>query len=83
MGSPFEMKQACLHLSDSALALFDLIAAKGVDAPLEDYDGIAKLKNVINISEEIRDYYSLRNVQRMLALGITPDNLYKKLKEQE
>lgn len=77
MGSPFEMKQTCLYLSDAALALFDFIEAEGVEGPLTKLDGVMKLKDVIETTEEIRAYYSRRNLSRMLALGISPATLLK------
>ena len=81
MGSPFEMKQTCISLSDAALALFDFIDVEGIDAPVDGHEGIAKLKAVLDATEEIRVYYTLRNVQRMLALGISPTTLLEEAKE--
>ncbi len=81
MGSPFEMKQVCISLSDAALGLFDLIDSEGIDAPVNDHDGREKLKAVMDATEEIRIYYTLRNIQRMLALGISPTTLFEKAKE--
>jgi hypothetical protein len=82
MGSPFEMKQACLYLSDSALALFDLIDAEGVEAPINDHNGITQLKAVFDTAEQIRKHYALHNIQRMLALGISPSDFIEKFKEE-
>ncbi len=81
MGSPFEMKQVCISLSDAALALFDLIDAEGIDAPVDGHEGIERLKAVLDATEEIRIYYTLRNIQRMLALGISPSTLLEEAKE--
>ncbi len=81
MGSPFEMKQVCISLSDAALALFDFIDAEGVDAPVDGHEGIERLKAVLDATEEIRIYYTLRNIQRMLALGISPSTLLEEAKE--
>jgi hypothetical protein len=81
MASPFEMKQMCIYLSDSALALFDFIDAGGIDAPIDDHDGITQLKAVLETSEEIRKYYALRNIQRMLSLGMSPSDFVKKFEE--
>jgi hypothetical protein len=81
MGSPFEMKQTCISLSDAALALFDFIDAEGIDAPVDGYEGIEKLKAVLDTTEDIRKYYVLRNIQRMLSLGISPSDFIEKPKE--
>jgi hypothetical protein len=81
MGSPFEMKQVCISLSDAALALFDLIDAEGIDSPVDSQEGITTLKAVMDATEEIKIYYTLRNIQRMLALGISPSTLLEKTKE--
>lgn len=72
-----DMKQACLDLSNAAIALFDLIDEDGVTAPMEGMDGIMKLKAVVDSSEKIRGYYERRNIQRMLALGVSPATLLR------
>ncbi len=77
-----DMKQLCLDLSNSAIALFDIIDDKGIEAPLADYEAIQKLKTVIDSSYNIRDYYYRRNIQRMLALGVSPDSLLKAFSEE-
>lgn len=71
------MKQACLDLSNAAIALFDLIEEKGDMAPLDSLDDLPTLMKVINEANHIRDYYNRRNIQRMLALGVSPDHLMK------
>lgn len=77
MADPTDMKQACLDLSNAAIALFDLIDQDGVQAPLDDWAGVLKLKAVVDAGEVIRGYYQRRNIQRMLALGISPDELLR------
>ncbi len=81
MDAHLDLKQACLDLSNAALALFDVVETEGLDAPLEDYDSMAKLKAVIDTSEEIRNYYYHRNIRRMLALGVAPQTLLKMFEE--
>lgn len=75
--APPDMKQACLDLSNAAIALFDLIDADGVQAPLDGIAGVMKLKAVVDAAEEIRSYYERRNIQRLLALGVSPAELLR------
>ncbi len=81
MSTQLDLTQACLDLSNAALALFDIIDAKGVNAPLEDHGDMMKLMTVIDSSEKIRAYYYHRNIQRMLALGVSPETLLRMGKE--
>jgi hypothetical protein len=76
-----EMKQLCVDLSKAAIALFDLIEEKGLNAPLEDLDGAMHLKNLIDLSDDIRGYYMRVNLQRMMALGVDPADLLRMAKE--
>lgn len=70
-----DMKQACLDLSNAALALFDLIEKDGIDSPMDGLDNIMKLKAVVDHVETLRGYYARRNISRMLALGVSPTSL--------
>ncbi len=81
MAEPIDVKQICLDLSNAALVLFDLVESKGDAAPLEDYNDMAILRLVVDKSEAIRSYYYHRNLQRMLALGLSPETLLKMVKE--
>ncbi len=72
-----DMKQACLDLSSAAIALFDLLEEKGDMAPLEDIGDMLKLVALVDKTTEIREYYFRRNVQRMLALGVSPEALLR------
>lgn len=72
-----QMKQHCLELMNAAIAIFDLVEEKGIVAPLEDLDGVMKLKSMVDHANEIREYYYRRNIQRMLALGVSPESLLK------
>ncbi len=83
MDTPADVKQACIDLSTAAIVLFDLIDADGVDAPMDDFVGIAKLVSVVNRAEEIRAYYAVRNVQRILGLGVSPEALLVALNGRE
>lgn len=73
-----DMKQLCLDLSNASLKLFDLIDAKGIDAPLETMENVFVFGTVINKYREIADYYERRNIQRMLALGVSPATLLER-----
>lgn len=70
-----DIKQACLDLSNAAIALFDLVEADGIDAPMDGIENILKLKAMVDASEVIRGYYARRNISRMLALGVSPETL--------
>lgn len=72
-----DMLQTCLDVSNSAIALFDLIEKEGVDSPLNNIDNLEKLTNLIKDVKKIKEYYYRRNVQRMLALGHTPEDILK------
>lgn len=72
-----DMKQKCLDLSTAAMALFDLIEAEGIDAPMDKIENILTLANVIEVGSEIKQYYAQRNIQRMLALGVSPAALLR------
>lgn len=77
-----DMKQACVDLSNAAIALFDLIEEKGVTAPLDNMEDLPKLMKVLSEAEHIRSYYNRRNIQRMLALGVDPQTLLKMAGEE-
>ncbi len=77
MATDIEMKQACLDLSKAATALFDIIEAGGIDSPMEGLDNILILKDLNQASVNIIGYYQRRNIQRMLALGVSPETLLK------
>lgn len=72
-----DIKQACLDLSNSAIALFDIVEEGGDDAALEGMDNILLLTTIVRLSDELREYYFRRNVQRMLALGVSPEALIR------
>ncbi len=76
----FDVKQACIDLSTAAINLFDLVDADGVDAPMDDFVGIAKLVSVVTKAEDIREYYAARNIERILALGTSPEVLLKTIR---
>lgn len=52
--------------------MFDVIEEGGNAAPL---DNPTTLLNMSKAYEVIRGYYSRRTIQRMLALGVTPEQL--------
>jgi hypothetical protein len=70
-----DVKQVCIDLSTAAIALFDLIDADGIDAPIDSQDGVAKLVAVVDTVEEIRSYYAGLNIQRIIAMGVAPYEL--------
>jgi hypothetical protein len=72
-----EVKQLCLDISNAAIALFDVIEEQGVDAPLDDLQNVIKLNDIISPVEELRAYYFRRNIMRMLALGVDPQDLIR------
>lgn len=72
-----EMMQKCLDLSNAAQALFDLIESEDISAPLDSVTGVMILAAVVEPFEDIRGYYMRRNVQRMLVLGVSPENLLR------
>lgn len=76
-----DLMQECLDLSKAALALFDFIEADGIDAPLDNANGVLKVKAVVDASNNIREYYYKRNIARMLALGISPAALLRMAEE--
>ncbi len=82
MNKALDLKQKRLDLSNAVLVLFDLIDTEGVTAPIDNQSGITKLRAVIDITDEIQGYYYHRNLQRMLALGVSPDSLLKMFKEE-
>jgi len=82
MSTSLDLKQVCLDLSNAALVLFDVVETEGLNAPLEDCVAMAKLKAVMDTSEEIREYYYRRNIRRMLALGVSPETLLRMTEEK-
>lgn len=72
-----DMKQACLDLSNSAIALFDLLEAEGDDAPMEGLENIEKLKAVVDHAYLIIGHYQRRNIARMIALGVNPETILR------
>lgn len=72
-----EMQQACLDLSNSAIALFDLVEKKGLSSPLEEVSDTLKLKALFDASTKIVDYYQHCNIQKMMALGVSPSAIFK------
>ncbi len=81
MDTPADVKQACIDLSTAAIALFDLIDADGVDAPIDSHDGIASLRAMKEASEALRFYYAALNVERMVALGLSVKSLFRLIDE--
>lgn len=75
-----EMKQTCLDLSRAATNLYDIVDGQGIDAPMDELRHILTLQKIVAKAEEIRAYYFRRNVQRMLALGVSPESLNKMVK---
>lgn len=72
-----ELKQACVDLSNLWIGVFDVIDDDGIDGILTKLDGIMNLKVALDKTEAIRAYILQRNMQRMLALGISPAELLK------
>ena len=68
------MMQALLDVSKAATDLFDLVEAGGVDAPLDNPFAFVPF---MRCHEQVRAYYSRRNVHRMLALGVSPADLLR------
>ncbi len=68
-----DIKQLCLDISSAAMALFDMVDEKGVDEPLVDENGPFILKKLLDPTFEIKEYYLRRSIQRMLALGYSPE----------
>lgn len=72
-----EIKQKCLDASNAAIALFDLIDEHGKDAVLETHDGLKAMMDLMVPVEGLRTYYQRRNIARMLALGVSPEQLMR------
>lgn len=71
-----EMKQICLDLSKAAGTLFDIIDEKDdINAVMDGALGVLALAEVMINTNKMREYYARQNIQRMLALGISPEEL--------
>lgn len=78
-----EVKQACIDIWTNAMALFDAVEARGKDAPIDDMETLMKLTVLLDKTEEMRVYYAHRNIQRMMALGISPDRIMEMAKSPD
>lgn len=72
-----DLKQACIDLSNTALAMFDAFEKHGLEAAWEDP---FLIKQFMEDHERIRGFIQRQVNQRMLALGVSPERLLKMAK---
>ena len=68
------LKQACLDLSAAATDLFDRFDEHGIEAAWEG-NGALVVVRMQKAHEELRSFLSRQALQRMTALGISPETL--------
>ena len=69
-----DLKQACLDLSREAMVLFDRFEEYGIEAAWES-DGAVVIMRMEEAHEILRSFLAQQATSRMLALGVTPENL--------
>lgn len=74
-----DLKQACLDLSNAALALFDAFERDGYEAMWvqDNADGLRAVMAMQNAHNTLADFLRGQSVRRMLALGVSPEALLK------
>lgn len=69
-----DLKQACLDLSNRALELFDRFDEHGLEAAWVR-DGVLVVARMEQAHEVVRSFLERQATRRMLALGVTPEQL--------
>lgn len=72
-----KMLEACLALQRQAGELFDLIEAKGLDAPMESIEKLNSVRAITLLAGTIKEYYIRRAIGDMINLGVSPETLFK------
>jgi hypothetical protein len=68
------LKQACLDISNAALALFDQIDEHGTEAPWVGAN-VLTMKRLAESYDQIRSYFRRPGGDAARRLGVTPDQL--------
>lgn len=74
MADPVDIKQACLDLSNAAMALFDEVEKRGMEGGWTA-SGVMALVKMSTSYERIREPFARMATRRMLALGVSREQL--------
>lgn len=73
-----ELKQACLDLAGAAGELFDRFEEHGYEAAWEG-DGVLVVMRMEEAHEKIRGFLAHQSTSRLIALGVNPATLLKRM----